>query len=108
MALTVVEKFRGAGGDRLLHVHKITFDSSYPTGGEPLTAADLGWSDNASLLDVVALSGPYTFQYDAANAKILAYWVDTTVDGAAMAEVVNTTNLSTVSTYVLSFGKNQT
>lgn len=105
MALTVEEVFRAPGTERQMHVHKVTFDSSYPTGGEALTAADLDWSDAATNLVVLPLAGGYTLEYDATNAKLLAYWVDTTVDGAKMSEVANTTNLSALIAYVISFGK---
>lgn len=105
MAVTVTEVVKTAVKDRYMHIFKVTFDSSYPTGGEPLTAADLGFSDHATNLNVLGFAGGYTLNYDAANAKLMAFWVDTTVDGAAMAEVANTTNLSAVTALVLAFGK---
>lgn len=105
MAVTVTELFRTKTSDRYLHAYSVTFDSSYPTGGEPLTAANLGFSDLATNLVVTAHSGGYTFKYDGANEKLLAYWVDTTVDGSVMLEVVAATNLSTVVVIVYAWGK---
>lgn len=72
----------------------IAFDSSYPTGGED--AGDI--SDYFRNLDSILIeaAGGYSFEYDATNDKIKAYWVDTTVDGAPQAEVANTTDLSGV------------
>lgn len=80
---------------------KITFDSSYATGGETLDASDCGFT---VVLGVVPLSGAsgYTFQYE--SGKIKVYWVDTTTDGAAQAEVASTTDLSAVAVTFLVFG----
>lgn len=49
----------------------ITLDNSYPTGGESVTAANLGlvsiiWAQPAS-------ADGYTFEFDHANSKIIAY-----------------------------------
>lgn len=81
----------------------LTFDNSYPTGGEALTAANLGLEEVLAV--VFPCSAGYSFAYDKANAKVIAYWVDTTVDGAALAQVANTTDLSAVSVYALAFGR---
>lgn len=79
---------------------RVTFDSSYPTGGEAISAADLGLNK----IDFVVATAPgYVLNYLASTGKLLAYWVDTTVDGAAMAEVANTTDLSAVVANVLAF-----
>lgn len=70
------------------------FDSSYPTGGEAFTEL----ADKFATLQGVVFEskGGYTFTFDYTNEKVLAYWVDTTVDGAAQAQVANTTDLSAV------------
>ena len=77
----------------------VAFDSSYPTGGEAFNAeSETGFSD-VFAVQVLPKAG-YTFEYvdsaTAANRKIKAYWVDTSVDGAAQAEVADTTDLSAV------------
>ena len=77
----------------------LTFDSSYPTGGEPLTAADLGLS--TVVFATAQNKSGYSFEYDIANAKLLAYWVDTSTDGAAMAQVADTTDLNALSGVVI-------
>jgi hypothetical protein len=46
------------------------FDSSYPTGGEPLTPADLGLS-SILFLHATPASG-YSFEYDFTNQKLIA------------------------------------
>jgi hypothetical protein len=33
--------------------------------------------------------------FDKTNKKVMAFWVDTSTDGAALAEVVDTTNIAT-------------
>lgn len=80
----------------LIRVIDVTFDSSYPTGGEALDFTTLGFDTVLAVIPAGKTTGGYEFAYDYGNSKIIAYWVDTTVDGAAMAEVANATNLSTV------------
>jgi hypothetical protein len=95
MALTVSRLARGGFTDGLSAVvHEITFDDSYPTGGEALTANTIGGGSVVAAFFEV--EDGYVFRYDKANSKVLAYWVDTTVDGAALAEVADTTDLSAV------------
>lgn len=83
------------GRQRMVQVD-ITFDSSYPTGGEAVSAASLG----ISRLDRIDISpsGGYIPQWDGSRTapKIKMYWVDTTVDGSPLLEVANTTDLATV------------
>lgn len=74
----------------------ITFDSSYPTGGEAITLAQLGlnrldWLDvtTSTIGNVPAWNGSTT------APKVKLYWVDTTTDGAPLDEVPNTTDCST-------------
>ena len=86
-------------GHKLVAV-KITFDSSYPTNGEALVASDVGLTE---ILAVFAEpKGGYCFVW-AANL-IEAFWVDTTTDGAPLAEVANTTDLSAIAPYCLVLG----
>jgi hypothetical protein len=99
-------KFSTAGQTKLV-VKKVTFDSSYPTGGEPLTASDLGLSTV-----LAAWPGPsagYVFEYDITNAKLKAYrQKDPAAAGGAdiaLPEVGNTTDLSAVSCYMLVLGR---
>lgn len=81
-------------------VTDVTFDSSYPTGGESLTAADLKLTqvDFAIATVKVAGTGSVTnVRYDVANQKLLAY--------AAAAQIANATDLSAVSATVVAFGR---
>lgn len=88
----------------------IAFDDAYPTGGEAWNAeSETGFSDIVQVW-VMPTAG-FVFQYvdsdTAANRKIKAYWVDTTTDGASLAEVVDTTdinaNLTAVPVLVLGY-----
>jgi hypothetical protein len=93
MALSLTEIERGVMGDLNYAILDIDFDSSYPTGGESLTANDVGM-DAIHFLLAEPTSG-YVFEYG--SAVLLAYYVDN--DGAAdgaMIQVANATNLSSV------------
>ena len=101
MALTVTEVSRNQGpGNRMEVIATVTFDSSYATGGESLTPASLGFQT----FDYVGLttSGGYVFEYDHANSKVKAYWPE--ADGAAMAEVASTTDLSAITCRIRAIG----
>lgn len=105
MALTVAKVTDGASvfGNRKIRTFTITFDSSYVTAGEPLTAATLGLSGKT--LIAVIPHGAFRntdatlgiiVSYDVANSKLVAYWGNAgSVSG--MPEVASTTDLSTYS-----------
>jgi hypothetical protein len=100
MAITATEVFKTSGQNgRRMHVYNLAFDDAYPTGGEAVTAdqVGLGRIDEA----FIPPAGGFTFEWDQANSKVLAYWVDTTVDGAAMAQVTDTTDINANLTAVL-------
>ena len=81
-------------------VTDVVFDSSYPTGGEPLTAADLGLTSVSFAISSVKTAGTGSVTdvfYDIANAKLKAY--------AAAAEIANATDISAVAAQVVAFGK---
>lgn len=71
MALTISNLVRHNVGDARLHVGTIAFDDSYPTGGESLTAANVGLQKIDSI-DFDATAG-FVFQYDFTNSKVLVY-----------------------------------
>ena len=84
MALTIDEVTSWSIGDRRAVIANVDFDASYPTGGESLTAADLGFSLSVDLV----LAEPQTgliFEYDRTNSKLLAFvqGIDTGAAGAA-------------------------
>lgn len=84
------------GQDRVFTATTVAFDSSYPTGGEALTVAQLG----LSTLDAVWApnNGAHSFQYDAANSKLLAY---TNSDGAQVANTTDLSALTAVTVYAI-------
>lgn len=110
MALTISIKnkngFADVAGDFWVAVADVTFDSSYPTGGESLVASDFKLPTQASIIYLNATSvGGYVFSYDFTNKKLLAYrQKDPAAAGGAdiaLPEVADTTSLSTVVTRVL-------
>lgn len=105
MALTVA-KVTGADrieGNKKVKVRTITFDSSYPTGGEALTASTLGFRK----VEEVRPHGVFRntdgtlavpVSYDHTNSKLLAYQYNGASAGVAqLLEVANTTDLSAFS-----------
>jgi hypothetical protein len=91
-------------GNRKFVTADVTFDSSYATGGEAISVSSLG----LTRLDFMWVSGDdgYVPQWDGSLTapKIKLYWVDTTTDGAPMAEVASTTDVSSVVVKVFAFG----
>lgn len=94
MALTIAST-GGAGGGQLEYISlnnarmrcaKVTFDSSYATGGEALTAANFGLDEIYTV--IAAPNGGYVFEYDNTNSKLKAGW-------ASVSTVINT-NLTAV------------
>ena len=85
MALTFAENKRVKMGNAYAVAANITFDSSYPTGGEALTAAAFGL--NAISLMLCETASGYMFQYDYSNAKLKAYYPRAAVAGTLAAAV---------------------
>jgi len=111
MALTTTVVRRTVFGDRRVVIADHTFDSSYANDGEAIVGglATLGlksvewasYSQKAPAKDTALVFG---FNYDNTTPKVTAYWVDTTTDGAALAEVPDTTNLSTYTARAIYIG----
>ena len=95
MALTYVDEARSVIRNKRMVVAAVTFDNSYPTGGEPLVPSDLGLSS----IDYLNANsdGSNAFVYDKTNNKLKAYT-------AAGAEVANATNLSAVVIRIFAIG----
>lgn len=94
MALSLANFKPGVSGNRRSNIVDVTFDSSYPTGGEALTPAQLGLIS----VDTVLADGKlgYTFPYDRTNQKLLAF------NGTTQA--ANEADLSAVTTRVVAIG----
>lgn len=85
----------------------ITFDSSYATGGETLSASNCGLSSKVEFFSATNASG-YIFEYDYANGKLKAYYPSKsgtiTSPGLPGAEVAASTDLSAVTCRFIAFG----
>lgn len=81
-------------GNKRAVVGTIAFDSSYPTGGESLTAANIG----LGVIDHMTIEpkGGYVFEYDYANKKVLAYVEEAVAAGGPLLEVANAVDLAAV------------
>ena len=74
----------------------ITFDSSYATGGEAVTLTQLGLT-RLDWLSVNTTDGHVpAWDGSTSTPKVKLFWVDTTTDGAPLAEVPSTTDVSAV------------
>src|SRR5438309_2078869 len=103
MAVTVTSSPANVGrgydvwGRRRVHFRQVTFDNSYPTGGEVLGLVGIQDIKNAQFFfqQRAPLTGGYHFVYDRTNDKLLVFWADgTAVAAGALPEVANTTDLS--------------
>lgn len=86
MALTITVTRRITAGDQHWVSGHLSFDSSYPTGGEALAAADLGLR-TIDLMLVQPTKG-LAYEYDYTNSKLLAYAQGVLV-GAAGSETMD-------------------
>ncbi len=92
--VTLSENPINFGGGMLFVTGTITMDSSYPTGGEAVTPGQFK-GGAIRRLNLFASTTGIVPAWDSTNSKVMAFWVDTTVDGAALGEVANSTNLAT-------------
>lgn len=93
MALTIGNRIDGTAGNLRIVAGTIDFDSSYPTGGEPLTAANIGLGSIQMIL--FQQTKGIVYEYDFTNNKVLAYVPGVTV-GAAGAVTLDDFPLSGV------------
>lgn len=70
MSLTITDVSRTVFGNRRVLIVDVAFDSSYPSGGESLTAVDLGFL-SIDYIRATAKVG-YDFDYDYVNSKLKA------------------------------------
>ena len=95
-------KFGSNTGNLKYKAIEITFDSSYPTGGESLTPGMIGFDDIINI--IIEPSDGISFGYDYTNEKIKAYGVApvpitiTDADGAASAGVAVYAHIDTIGT----------
>jgi hypothetical protein len=94
MALTITNIVRNNVGNRREHSATLAFDSSYPTGGESLTPANL----SLHIIESIAIDpkSGYTFEFDYTNNKVKAYEKDDTPLLIVDEAVTVTTNVGTL------------
>lgn len=73
MALTFSKDKEGVAGDLRYWSGTITFDSSYPTGGEAITASNFGFGSTIYILSMNPNAGVYP-EFDRTNSKIKVYF----------------------------------
>jgi len=100
MALTFTQNFQSTFGNKKVRQYKITFDNSYPTGGEAVAASDFGLK-KIDVLDPCGsavksdASDALAVGWDQTNSKITLY----TSNGAAAAKLLEFTNTGDASAY---------
>ena len=83
-----------------ISVKDITFDSSYPTGGESITASDVGSGFTELIgffpqLSTGGVDGSYVLNFNPSTSKLEVYYVDADYAGdRPLKEVPNGTDLS--------------
>jgi hypothetical protein len=97
MGLTISITDKLVFGNKKVRLGTVTFDSSYPTGGEAYTAGLFGLSKLRKVR--VDPKGGYTFDVDTANStiKVFGVRIDSTSTGIIrQEEMSNGTDLSSV------------
>lgn len=89
-------------GNRKMVSGVITLDSSYPTGGEAVTLAQLGLSRLDFLCLTAGVGYLPTWDGSVSAPKVLVY--RQTAATGALAEVPNTTDMSTTTIRFLAYG----
>ena len=91
-------------GDRRVVFADVTFDSSYPTGGEAIVPADFGLDTQIDhVVTNPTLDGKNQVAYDHANKKLLVLFEDQT--SGKHAEAASESDQSETVVRVLVFGK---
>lgn len=87
------------GGKNKVMTMDVTFDSSYPTGGEVISAASFGFKIlfGLAVLGQNTAAALYTFNYDSQAGTLVAL-----VGGS---QVANTTDLSALTVRIRAFGQ---
>ena len=97
MTVTVDTGYPVRVGKRKFSTGTIAFDASYPTNGEAITPANLGFNAGGVIdsLQLIGGKGGYIGDFDKANSKILMYYGDNNAgaDGPLI-EFPNATSLA--------------
>lgn len=102
MAALTITRVAGpfSTGDRFETVTSVVLSSSYPTGGEVVTPALLGFASTVDPQFQVQVEGGHGYgpEYDYTNQKIIVYT-------SAGTQTTNATDLSAVTLYVRATGR---
>lgn len=82
---------------------QVTFDNSYPTGGEAITLSDLGLVGVDLIICGLPVAGGFVPTYDNANQKIKLY-ASTTGTPSALVEFTNTGDASAAVVPIVAWG----
>ena len=92
----------GVPGNNKYVIKRIQFDSSYASGGESLTATQLGF-DQIHIMLTAPEDNAFVAQYDYSGEKLALYSAGADAEDG-LDEVANTTNVSAVYVRILVFG----
>lgn len=92
--LTIAFNSKFRSGRESVRIGTLTFDDSYLTGGESLTAADLNLTAITHIQ--IQSTGGYVMEYDYAASKVKAYWIPNDTNGVVMDEVTGAQNMATI------------
>lgn len=102
MALTITQLEQQSFGSLRGATAIVTFDTSYPTGGEPIVPSDLGLGEFKGLSINQGEDG-YVVHWDRANDTLIVY--ESAGANAPLTEVANLTDLSAVVVEVIATGR---
>jgi len=85
-------------GDLVMKLITITWDNSYPTGGEAIAPADVGLNQILAVIPTHGTLGSRIYAWDPVNSKLMMFT-------ALGTEAGNGTDQSTISTPVIFIGK---
>jgi len=97
MTYTVDTGYPVRVGKRKFSTGTIAFDASYPTDGEAVTAANLGFGTTIDSLQVIGGTLGYVADFDKTASKIRVYYADNNggADGPLI-EFPNATSLAAI------------
>lgn len=94
-------------GRQRVRIVTVTFDSSYATGGEDLTPANVGLAEIAFVdtsPDSASAAG-YIAQYNYSTKKLQLFVEEAVAAGGPLVELANATDVSTVKVRCLIIGR---
>lgn len=106
MAASVTAQELGPPSELKWRINSVVLDSSYPTGGYPLSAAALGFTSTKAVI-VLGSGGGNAFEFvpngsDGGHLKV--YRNGAAFAAGALPEVVNAASLAGISVQVFVFG----